>query len=676
MIGGFTPDDFKSDEGPAVPAILSYEAWQQWFGGDWSAIGRVLPGRFGDGIRVAGILPRNFVPPWGYHVDVVEPLVVADPDDHNPWLRVVVRLPDDLTGEAAAGRLSQVGRALAASWPVDQQYPYRSSPVDRIWLEPIRTVLTQGTRASAWLVLAAAMSLVVLGCLNVAGLAAARVQDRWHDLVVRRALGARAWDLVRLLAVEDSIVVLVGTAAGVLGARLLLQGTLHLMPAPLEFLKLPAVDLRVLAFTGLAAAACIAIITAVAARALLKTGLQPSLADAPTTSRRGRWRSWTIVTGQVALALVMTVGGALVAGSLVQVWTENPGFDLSHTYRIPAMGGASSAGATEQLVDDLRQLPGVLGAGGVGSKVIDNGLMVGSSFIPPAGTGFGNGNRTVSDVTMTAGYFEAAGLRPIEGRLPTTAEFRTGAPVLVVSELVARQYWPHGGGLGAVLELNATSALPAKRFTVVGVVPDVRYLSLDRDPNGTIYYPQAAARNGGFQNIVIRLAAGSPTTPQAAAAWIRRRCPTCLMFGAPESLASLFSDSVLARRFHGWVFASFAAASLVIVGVGILGLVAMTSSRRTKEIGIRLALGATPSGVTRQMLREQAAAVAAGLATGGLVAAWAVQFVRSYLYKLQLYDIRVWAAAVAALLAMALLGAIIPSRRASRVDPVRALRVD
>jgi hypothetical protein len=313
----------------------------------------------------------------------------------------------------------------------------------------------------------------------------------------------------------------------------------------------------------------------------------------------------------------------------------------------------------------LRQVPGVVHAGGVNHPVVQLAFN-GSAFDSPPGV---VPQTIVESMAVTAGYLEAGGLRPTTGRLPTDAEFASGAPVIVVTDLVARQYWPGLPAVGQTL-LNAGRA-----FAVVGVVPDARYMALDRDPQGTIYWPMAATPRPVLYNMLIMFTRDGRSSLPGVVARIAERCPKCSVKHA-EMLADRLGASVRRRQFYAWLFSSFGIAALVIVGTGILGLIAMTTNRRTREIGIRIALGATSTGVVQQILREQMTAVTAGLVVGGMVAAWAVRFVSAYLYKTPMYDGRAWAAAIAALLLIVLLGGGIPSLRASRIDPVRALRVE
>jgi predicted permease len=684
MFGQFGAGDF-TPERRVQAAIVSWDFWQRWFGGDPAAIGQSVVDDSGSGVRVVGVLPRGFAAPWGFRADIVTPLA-SRPGSRDRGTPVLMRLPVGLTEQQVASRLSAVNAALAPDWPVSSSpnpsLRHRSLPVGDVTMASLRTVLTGETRTTSWLVFAMAVSLVALGCLNIAGLAAARVRDRWRDLMLHRALGGTTVDLFRLLALEHAIVVMAGAIVGVVLASPLLQVTVRLMPEAMQLLVHPTIDWRAMAFSTLAAGAAVLVITSLAGRGVHRALPRAALADGPTTSRRGRWSAWTIVSAQVALASVLVVGGSLVAGSFVRVWQEEPGFALADTARIrvtPWRG--ATAVEIEQLLADLRRVPGVSAAGGAASGILDGISYLGSEFdapphVPASPPGLAPGSIGVElrSMRITDGYLETAGLPLLDGRLPTGEEFATGAAVLVVSESVARGYWPGERAIGQTLVSNEFMRGPRRPFTVIGVVADARYVALDRDPHGVIYYPNAASGNPWLGAVLVRLNASGRTSLADVAAWLQTRCSQCTIYGAPTSLDDLIATSIRPRSFQTWLFASFGVAASSVAGAGILGLVAMVSGRRTKEIGIRLALGATPAGITWQMVREQTAAVAAGLVAGGLAAVWAVQFVESYLYKVPLYDLPTWSAALGSLLVVSLVGAAIPSARASRLDPAKTLR--
>jgi hypothetical protein len=394
----------------------------------------------------------------------------------------------------------------------------------------------------------------------------------------------------------------------------------------------------VLAFAALTAASCIVMITIVSARVAWRSSIRSAIVEGGATTRRVRRGGLSIVSVQVALALVMAVVGALVAGSLLRVLGEDPGFEVSRTALVKVSSRvALPASDIEDLLAGLRRLPGIEHAGGVARPVLEHAFN-GSEFDRPTGVML---TTTVESMPATAGYLEATGLAPVDGRLPTASEFESGAPVIVVSDVVAHQYWPGRRAVGQSLVNHG------REFAVVGVVPDVRYMSLDMEPQGAIHWPLAAKPRAFPGRILVTFARGGRASLADVTTWFAQRCPTCRP-AEIQMLSDALGTSIRPRRFNAWLFSAFGLS----------------------------ALGATRPGVVHQILREQVVAVAAGLLIGGFVAAWAVRFVSAYLYKTPIYDGWAWASAIAALLLVSLLGGLLPSLRASRVDPVQALRTE
>jgi putative ABC transport system permease protein len=271
---------------------------------------------------------------------------------------------------------------------------------------------------------------------------------------------------------------------------------------------------------------------------------------------------------------------------------------------------------------------------------------------------------------VTEGLYDVLAPHVVAGRLQTNDELRTNAPLIVVSERVAQSYWPGQSALGQTLTHWQTKAA----FTVIGVVKDVRWLAWDME-SPIIYAPYAATARYPWLTYFIRTNASSGRVTQDIIKAIEETDRLAIP-RRTGTLDSIFRESVSLRRFQSWLFGGFAAAALIVVGVGIFGLLAMSTARRTREVGIRCALGATPSSVAGLIMREQTMAVSIGLAAGGAVAAWAVGFVKGYLYEITVSDPRIWLSAVALILATALVGALVPAWRASRIDPLKALRVE
>lgn len=665
LAGGFHPSHFAAPT-PIRPAVLTYGFWQSRFAGERAVLGRRFTDSRGQGIEVVGILPPDFVfPHWSavLQPSMLTPNVDAPPDQaasEGRSLAALVRL----TGHGAMDaerRLTSAAQTRAAMLPGRAGTPQ----FDRVRLDPIRLALTGSVRATSWTVFSIATALLVLACLNVTGLGVARIRDRSRDLELRRALGAGTRDLVRLLLAENGLVVAAGTALGIGLAYPMLHMTLAVMPS-LVLLKAPVIDLRVVIFAGAVSAVSLVAVTLWPARTITRGSLRASLADAGGTTRRARRGRTALVAAQVALALVMTVGGALLVGSLARVWAEDTGFDVDrHAIVSVRPPEGTSQARVEELIADLSRLPGIERAGGLDGPLLANAFN-GNSFDPPPGV---IERSTVESMSVTTGFLEAAGLLPLDGRLPSAHEFAQGAPVIVVSDIVARQYWP---GQRAISQVLVRERRP---FTVIGVVPDARYVALDREPQGAIYSPFVADPGATLSTVLVAFRKGAPVRLTEAVDHLKRSCSLCAVHRA-STMSQAMGRTIRMHQFRAWLFAAFGVGALVIVGIGILGLVAMTTSRRTKEVGIRMTVGATRGDVLSLLVREQTPGVLVGLALGGLVAAWAVRFVRAYLYETPLSDPFVWSASFAILVLVALVGTLIPAVRASCIDPVKALRLE
>jgi predicted permease len=695
LIGGFTAADFDHVDTLMPPVVITHELWQTRFHGRADVIGQTLitnPSR-NSGWRVAGVMPRGFVFPAArtpvrfITPSVLAPKIAADPTQRS-YSEVIARLPAGMSAEALRARVEAGMQGVKEVFPAQGERPKGLSdrswrlrgPYDAAIVMPLADWLGRRERPLFRAIFLAALVLVALGGLNVSGLMAARGLDRARELSLRRALGASTAGIARLVFVEAAVPILTGALIGLALTVPLLQLGASLLPEELVLFTPQtslAVDARVVLFVLVSAFALALPATIWPIRRA--TGAHTaSLAEGSRGSTRTRSIGRTIViVTQVAGALVLTLGGALLVTSLLRIYANTPAI---RTDGIVALGIATTGPGTtmgygspertvrmNRLLETLRRVPGVQAVALTDAQVLVGGGEL-SWFAEPPGAE--KSKLKVGSHAVSRDFYRVLEPQLVAGRFPEESELDSDAAVAVVSESVAKTYWPGGSPLGQTL-IERRERVP---FTVIGVVKDVRWNQWD-DEVGSIYGPYAKLSRFPFPTVFVRTDL-SPAQLTAQAVQAIAAADPLMRVERAGAFEYLFRDSIRARRFQSWLFGSFAAAALVIVGAGILGLIAMSTARRTREMGIRLALGSSRDRLVRLLLREQLIGVALGIAAGSVAAFFAVRFVRAYLYQTTPYEPRVWAAAITMIILTTMAGTLIPALRASRTDPVRALRVD
>jgi predicted permease len=689
LVGGFAASDFTERQ-PLVPAVITWDLWQSRFDADPSVVGReeVLDRARRTGFRVVGIMPRGFTfPSEDGEVQFLLPFQLPPAALTNtrsrPFPYVVARAPGGMSKDVLQARVEAGMRAAAAEFPDIDPPPEGWSeatlrigrPLDRVDVRPLSSALGQRSRALFLAVFVAAAVLVGLGALNASGLMAARALDRQRELGVRRALGASRLALSRLVAIESALLLVTAAAVALVAAQPTLRLVLTLLPEDLVLLKPWAGDVfdwRVAAFVVIAAAALVVPTSIWPVRRAVTVAPGGGAAGGRATERQtagGR----LVIAGQVAGAFVLTVAGALLVGSLLSVYaqplpirTDGVMFIEAELQGPDAYDDEKRSGIVDVLLGRLREVTGVRAVA----------LISGQTLVGPMADGFmdwgfarpRSASLTGRTHAVTADYFRILQPERAAGRLPTETEVADGAPVIAVSESLARSYWPGTTAIGQVLH----SVRDRSPFTVVGVVRDVRWMSWDTE-TASIYGPFDPLSSGDTVTLFLDVAGDGNRVLRDVLGEIDAMAPPVAARRAGP-LIDVFADTVRPHRFRSWLFGSFAAASLLVVGVGILGLLAMSTARRTREVGIRQALGATQASIVRLLVGEQLVPVVAGLVAGAVIAAWAVGFVESYLYQVTTADARIWSAAAGLIISTASLGALIPAARASAIDPTTALR--
>ena len=672
----FVPEENRPD---ARVVILSDRLWRRRFGADPGVLHRTIQMQ-GQPTTIIGVAPRGFSL-LDKTVDMWAPLPFTaqarTPGGRS--LQVVGRLKPSVTFEAAQQDMTRVGADLTAMFPA-----FNTGWTVRV--VPIREELTAGVRP-ALLVLAGAVAFVLLiACANVANLLLARATARRRELAVRAALGAGRGRLVRQLLAESLLLAgaggAVGLAVGWWSVAFLRNVAAERLP--IQRLEMVAIDERVLVFT--AAAALISGVLFGIVPALTGTGanLNESLRDGGRSgpgARGSRTRAAFVVL-EVALALVLLVGAGLLIRSFVRLLDVNPGFDPSHTLtlrvslpRARYSDSAQQAQFFERFFHEVDALPGVNAAGAV-SWLPLTGLGSATSMeivgkpTPP------QGHEPVTDVrVMTHRYLEAMGVPLLQGRLFIEGDAADTNGRIVINETMAKKIWPGEDPIGKRVRINWGT--PSREDEVIGVVGDVKHYGLDTPASAVrpmIYWPYA--RSPYTTMTVAVRATGDPTTLITGVGGVLRRIDPDLPIAGVRTMAEVVSTSVAERRLTMLLLTIFAGAALVLAAVGIYGVIAHSVTQRTQEIGIRMALGAQRADVLRMIVRQALVMVSVGIAAGAVGALLLTRLMSGLLFDVRPADPVTFGVVSAALAAVAVVASGLPGLRATRVDPVIALRAE
>lgn len=689
LIGGFTIGDLdiaRAKDPSVLPVLISYSLWQTRFAGDPSIVGSIVRPEDPRAVpfRIAGVLPRDFTLPADRPAEVIFP---ARYSGRLQTVSIVARLPAGLDRTAFRARLES---AMRESTIRDYRGSAPPPKPDVAMVAPLRERLGQSYARPFILLFAASALLVLIASLNVSGLMTARCLNRARDFGVRRALGARTRDIVRLVVVEQSVLFVAGAVVGIALAVPFLRLAIAVLPADMHLLKVPDVDMRVVVFAvaALALNLCLALVLPVSRT--LSTGIHAvtvSSGGGAVTARTRLLGFRAVTIGQVAGTTVLVIAGGLLVASLMKVKSNATGYDIDDVIIAELSIVAPDAGASDSgeptmarlvgFLDGVRQLPDVTVAGAADiSGLLTKSLMYQLFFVPEdsAQSGAPKFDRVAAvGIPVTSGFFQAAGVRLREGRLPSDAELMSGVPVVAVSESYRRKHFGGGSALGK--RLRAVRRPASAAVEIVGVVEDPRLYAWDQ-PASAVVFAGYGIYGGNAEPAVFVRTARNIRSMVGGVLDLAQRDRSRLRPVRVQTAATLLNDTIRARRAQSWLFGTFAIGSLTLVTVGLLGLVGMTMARRTREMGVRLTLGATRGRLVLSLVGEHLMPVLIGLGAGLLMAAWMVPLLSAHVYQISVYEPRLWGAAIIVVLAMTLLGALIPSMAASRVEPITALRTD
>ena len=682
---GFLPEDDR--DGTAAPVVvLSHAVWQQRLASDPAIVGKPLTLN-GRNYTVVGVTPAGFTGlVVGFSPDVWTPMAMHQAvspaldlkERHMHWLLAVGRLKPGVAPQQASADLAVLGQQLARDFPdSNKDLMPDTIPVELV-PGPFR-----GVAGGIGAVLMAVVGLVLLiACANVANLLLAKASSRRREVAVRIALGARRGRLIQQMLTESVLMAAIAGAIGLLVSMWAAPVLLSLMPASLPLGVTVSTDMRVLAFTLLASIATGIVFGLVPALQQSKLNQVDNLKDgaAHSGSSRSTLRN-ALVVAQVTACVVLLVGASLCLRSLLNARSIDPGFETRNTVvaglSIDAFGYDESRGRAfyARLLEQVRALPGVRAASladhlPLGQMMRMQGLEIDRQGAPrmPSGTP----GLAIDMALVAPDYFAAMGIPVLSGRSFTNEDNLNAPPVIMINQQMAERLWPHQNAIGQYV--NILGARNGRtRAEIIGVVKTGKYQSLGEDPKSFFYRPLLQDYEPGVQ-LIVRTAGDAPIV-DALRHEIRALDSRLAMVGS-ETLEQHMQLPLFPARAAGLLLGLFGALALTLAVVGLYGVMSYSVSQRTREIGVRMALGARRSDIVRLVLGQGLRLTLMGMAIG-VVGSLAVTWVlKSVLYGIRATDPISFLAVAIVLTAVAVAASYIPARWATRVDPMRALRTE
>jgi predicted permease len=679
--------------GAAGSAVLSHGTWMRRFGGDATAIGRILTLN-GQPHQIIGVLPASFAIPHevmptlgnAKSSEILIPLPLAadaarirNREDYN----LLGRLKPGVTVDQAQLEMN----AITARLRQDHPHVYPPNGGLTFSVVPLQEQVV-GRMRGPLLVLGAAVGFVLLiACANVANLLLSRAISRQREIAVRSALGASARRIVRQLLTESVVLALAGGGLGLLFGVASVAGIRALGAASVPRLHEIAVDGRVLLFTLSVSVLCgiaFGLVPALRLGRLDSTGALKEAARGATSPAalwtKGQPLRRLFVVAQLAMSVMLLIGAGLLIRSFVRLQQVDPGFNPSGvlTFEL-AMSDRryahpqSALGAYERLWERLREVPGVVAAGGISALPLSRMMAWGPITVEGRAAVPGEAFVNVDIRTVGGDYFDAMRIPLVRGRLFTPADTRTSFRAIVIDEYMARQLWPNQDPIGKRVRTGGMDASPeAPWMTVVGVVGRVKHESLDSEPRMAMHWAHAQATSRSM-TIVLRTATAPESVVMDVRAAIRKIDPE-LPIDNVQTMADRVASSLAHRRFSTLLLSLFALLALGLALIGIFGVIAGLVAQSTRELGIRVALGATPRQIRALVVGHGLPMVVTGVAAG-LAGAFALtRFMRGLLFGVMPGDPLTFSAIAILLGAMAVLATYVPARRAAHVDPIESLR--
>lgn len=689
---GFLPEEDRTPESHPV-AVIGYRLWRERFGGDPAIAGRTVKIN-GHEFTVVGVAPESFNgTKFGLALDIWLPIMMHDQirtgfaDDNrvfeargDHWLEVLGRLRDGVSVEQANAGLAALGSRLATDYPDTNAGTTISAAPER------DTRFGEGSRDRTNL--AAAMPMAVVGlvlliaCANVSNLLLARASDRHKEIGIRLALGAGRGRIVRQLLTESVVLAAAGGAVGALLAVWavgLLNVFLPPIPYPVALNTSP--DVRVLSFSllvMLAAAVAFGLAPAFSASKLDVVSILKGSGEGISGRGRHRLRAALVIV-QLALSFVLLIGAGLFARSLANASSADPGFEARNVLFLTVDVGLLGYGEQRQrdfyrqLVDRVEAMPGVRSATAVNIVPLGDSHSTTGPIVAEGRALERPEDRIGAGVSVTSpGYFETLGIPLLGGRNFSAEDTPDSRPVVIVNDTLAARLWPGESAIGK--RLRAGTEADGRLYEVVGVAKTGKYWSLDENPKRYMYFP--LSQNPTPEMTVLVRTEGDPIGIAGVVRDTVHALDPNLPIYDVKSLETHFGYALWAPRMGASIATLFGGLALLLAAVGLYGVMAFLVSRQTREIGIRMALGARPRDVVRMIVAKGLVLTAIGAGIGLAVSLAVARVLSNLLFGVSPLDAVVFGGVAAVLTGVALTAAYVPARRATRVDPMEALRYE
>lgn len=665
---GLEADD--SRQGAAPVAVLGHRLWQERYGGDPEIVGRSI--RIGDDVTtIVGVAPESFHFPPNADTDLILPWTVpaaAPANRKSGWIFAVARLRDGQTFESATADLASVSTQMESEYPEQNQG-------SSYYAIPLREALVGSTQQALVLLLAAVGFVLLIACANVANLQMARSLARRREIAVRMALGSDRSRLIAMFLAESMVLAL---CAGVIGIGIANVGVRALVALVPESVTVPGLaDIRLngivlgFALTLVVAAAVVFGVVAALAVRLEHVGDTLVTAGRASAGRMMRRAMSGLVVAEVALAVVLLIGAGLVLRSFAGLLAVDPGFDYTNvlTAEIQLPGDRYQAIEARQAfwtraLDEMQAIPGVEA---VGMAVVVP--LTGNNWTVPferedAPVPAGQRAPDVGWQSASGGFFHALDIPLLSGRYFDDRERPGGSPAVIISESIEKEFFPTESAVGKRVRLGQNSA------EIVGVVGDIRRAALDDRPRADMYFP-FESNPGGQVTLFVRTS-GDATRAMPPLRAALTSIEPATAFLTTRTLDDVASESVRVRELVLWLLGVFSIVALTLAAIGIYGVMSYAVRQRTREIGTRLAVGATAQDIVWLVVRHGAIVAAIGIGAGLIVGLVATRSLRSILYGVTTSDPVTLAAAASALALTVIMACYIPARRAAGIDPVRS----